>query len=130
MVPSITPIYAALSGLILILLTIRVGGLRGRHQVGIGDGGNEELQRWIRVHANFTEYVPLALILMLLVEIAGAAAWFLHAMGAVLVLARLAHIQGLSANPGRSAGRAFGAAATLAVLLAGAATLLWRAVQG
>jgi uncharacterized membrane protein YecN with MAPEG domain len=130
MIPTITPIYAALAGLMLVLLTIRVGGLRGRYKVGIGDGGEAELQRWIRVHANFAEHVPLALVLMLLVELAGARPWFLHALGAVLILARVSHVQGLSASSGRSLGRALGATATLAVIVAAAANLLWRAFQG
>ncbi|MBI1778375.1 MAG: MAPEG family protein [Proteobacteria bacterium] len=130
MIPTITPIYAALAGLLLILLTIRVGGLRGRFQIGIGDGGNEELARWIRVHGNFIESVPLALLLILLVELQGVPAWRLHALGAVLLLARLAHAQGLSSTSGRSLGRAAGAIGTLAVILVSASSLLYRAFIG
>jgi hypothetical protein len=32
--------------------------------VSLGDGGDKELQTWIRAHANFIEYVPLCLILI------------------------------------------------------------------
>ena len=59
-----TPLYAALLGLIFVALSIRTIRLRRRYGVGVGDGNNTELQRAARVHANFAEYVPLALLLI------------------------------------------------------------------
>ena len=64
------------------------------------------------------------------VELGGAQAWFMHALGAGLLLARLVHAQGLGSNAGFSVGRAVGATLTLAVILVAAATLLKRALVG
>ncbi len=87
----ITSLFAALFGLMLIVMTVAVG-LR-REQVGalLLDGGDETLLRRIRSHANFLEYVPLALILMALSEANGASATFLYSTGTVLLVARALH---------------------------------------
>jgi hypothetical protein len=58
-------IYVGLMALLLVGLSVRVIRLRYRHKVEIGDGGVPELQRSIRAHANFIEYVPIALLLIL-----------------------------------------------------------------
>jgi len=113
-------LYAALSALFLVWLSARV--IQGRivFKVDIGDGRNEEMQRRIRVQANFIEYVPLALILMLLVQQAGFSTWIVHLLGVTLILARVLHAIGLGRFSGVSKGRLIGASATFIVLLVGA----------
>jgi uncharacterized membrane protein YecN with MAPEG domain len=112
-------LYAALSALLLVWLSARVIQGRVVFKVDIGDGGNEEMQRRIRVQANFIEYVPLALILMLFVQQAGFSAWIVHVLGVTLILARVLHAMGLGRVSGVSQGRFIGATATFAVLLVG-----------
>ena len=56
--------YAALLALLFVALSWRTIGLRRRYCVAVGDGGQPELLRAMRVHANFAEYVPLALLLI------------------------------------------------------------------
>jgi uncharacterized membrane protein YecN with MAPEG domain len=124
---AITLLYAGLLSLIFIALTVRVVQLRGKRQVGIGDGGHQDLALAIRVHANFVEYVPLLLVLIGFLEASGAPAWAVHAMGVVLVVCRLAHAQGLSGSEGTSPGRAVGAGGTLLLLLVGA---VWAVLRG
>ncbi|MBP7062730.1 MAPEG family protein [Ferrovibrio sp.] len=104
----IIPIYAALLGLLLLALTTAVVRLRGKHKVGIGDGGHADLALACRAHANFIEYVPLALILLLLLEYRGVPVWALHGLGAGLFLGRVLHAWGLSRSQGTSPGRAIG----------------------
>jgi uncharacterized protein len=87
----ITSLFAALFGLVLIPMTIAVGLRRGQVGVLLLDGGDETLLRRIRSHANFLEYVPLALILMALSEANGASATFLYSTGTVLLVARTLH---------------------------------------
>ncbi len=70
---SVAPLYAALLGFLLVYLSIRVIRLRRRLKVAIGAGGEAAIERAARVQANFSEYVPIALILLLLAEIQGAA---------------------------------------------------------
>lgn len=95
----IVALYAGLLALLYLVLTFRTIVLRGRLRVTLGDGGNEALQRAIRAHANFGEYVPLALVLQLLLASTGASATLLHGLGAALLLGRLMHALGVSRVP-------------------------------
>ena len=60
----VTPLYAALLVLWLLVLSMRVVRRRGSDKIVLGDGGNPSMLRVIRAQANFTEYVPLALLMM------------------------------------------------------------------
>ena len=110
-------LYAALCGLMFLFLSARVVQGRTAFKVGIGDGGNEEMRRRIRVHANFAEFVPLVLILLYAVQQAGFSLWIVHALGVVLVVARVFHAAGLGRTSGVSRGRFVGASATFTLLL-------------
>jgi uncharacterized membrane protein YecN with MAPEG domain len=112
--PVITPLYAGLFGLMLIALSARVIGLRRARKVSVGDGGDEVLARRVRAQGNFAEYVPIALVLMLLLELGGASPWLLHGLGLALLLGRVVHAWSLAARSGR--GRVAGMALTFAVL--------------
>lgn len=114
----VTALYAGLLGLLLLALSVGVINQRRRARVGIGHGGDERLERWTRIHGNFAEYVPMALVLLALVELQGASAGLLHALGAALTLGRVGHAWGLSQSAGESAGRAVGVLATFLVILA------------
>jgi hypothetical protein len=70
----VVALYAGILALLYLVLTFRTIVLRGRLRVTLGDGGSEALQRAIRAHANFGEYVPLALVLQLLLASTGASA--------------------------------------------------------
>jgi uncharacterized membrane protein YecN with MAPEG domain len=122
MPPAITLLYAGISALILLGLSARVVGLRRKHQVGIGTGAVTALERAVRAQANFTEYVPLALLLIALLELNGLDAWVIHGFGAVLVIGRVLHAQGLNRSAGTSAGRFIGTLLTWLVLLAAGLT--------
>jgi uncharacterized membrane protein YecN with MAPEG domain len=93
---SVIPLYAALLGLLFIPFTLRVGAYRIKSKILIGDGDDPEMFRRIRGQANFTETVPLALILLILMEVCGAGDSWLHALGALLVFGRVAHYIGLT----------------------------------
>lgn len=116
---TITALYAGLLALVLMGLSIWVITNRGRHKVGIGDGGNAEMARAMRVQGNFIEYVPLCLILIAVLETTKASAYGLHALGIILVLSRLLHALGLASSPGTSFGRFVGTVGTFVVLLGG-----------
>jgi hypothetical protein len=116
-----SPIYIALAALLLLYLSVRVMSLRGRYGVGIGDGGHEDLQRAMRVQANFIEYVPIALLLLLTADLVGHQKIWVHVLGIVLLVGRVVHAYGLSRHSGRSFGRAAGIVLTYLVIVAGAA---------
>lgn len=128
MIPTITMLYAGLLGLLLVVLSFRVIGFRRRSHVGIGDGGNEDAARLIRAHGNFTEYVPAALLILLLLELAGENPIALHVFGALLFLSRIAHASGLSKASGATPGRFGGALVTFLLLIVGSAWLIIRSV--
>ncbi|MGF6710020.1 putative membrane protein YecN with MAPEG domain [Luteibacter sp. W1I16] len=124
----ITGLYAALLALLTLCLAARVMWLRRRTRIGLGDGGDRAVACAVRSHGNATEYVPLALLLLLVLELNQTLPALLHAFGIALVLARIVHAIGLSRTPGYSAGRAAGAAITLLVIAAMALMLLWQYV--
>ena len=74
----ITPIYAAILGLVFVVLSIRTLLLRRQLKVEIGDGDQPMLARAARVHANFAEYVPLSLILIYFLEIQTQTSLWIH----------------------------------------------------
>jgi uncharacterized protein len=108
--------YAAICGLMLMGLTIYVVQGRVSMRIGVGDGNNALMLRRIRIHANFVEHVPMALLLIYFVQQAGYSFWIVHTLGALLVLARIFHIWALSKTGGPSPQRVVGVVGTLAVL--------------
>ena len=110
--PTITLLYAGILGIMSIVLSSFPGIMRGKLGVSIGDGGDPELLLRIRRHGNFTEFVPLALILMGLLEMNGVGSTTAHVFGIVLVLARIAHAVGLKADTPATPLRGIGAGAT------------------
>lgn len=121
----VTATWVGLNALIALGLAVRVTLLRGKSGVNFGDGDNEDLQRAIRVQGNNIEYVPLALLLILVLEIMGAWVVALNLLGAALTLARLAHAFGLGRNIGTSPGRLIGTLVTwIVILVTGIWTLL------
>ncbi|MEM9620364.1 MAG: MAPEG family protein [Pseudomonadota bacterium] len=94
----ITLISASILGLMFVWLSARVIALRVSNQVGIGDEGHNDLLYRIRTHANFTEYVPIFLILLALLEFMGGAQTILGILAAVFIGARLLHVPGMGEN--------------------------------
>ena len=105
LVPTVTMLYAGLLGILLVMLALNVVRLRLGKKVGLGVGEGGLLEQPVRVHANFTENVPIFLVLLLVAELAMAPVGLLHAAGVVFVIARVLHAVGLSGNRGRSIGR-------------------------
>ena len=126
---SITAVYAAALALLIVALMLRVVRLRWRLRIGIGSGEDRVLACAVRAHANAIETVPLALLLMLLVELGPVSPVALHAAGAALVVGRLAHAFGLSRHAGTSAGRIGGTILTVGVILFLAGVLVGRALS-
>lgn len=124
---TITMITAGLLGLLLLFLGGYVIAGRVSFKVNLGDGGHEEMQRRMRAQANFVEYVPMALILIALMENATIGPpWLVMALGGVLVVGRVWHAQGLLSSSGTSPGRFVGTNMTVLVILVGAVACLGR----
>ena len=114
----ITAIYASLTAVLIIILAWRVTKYRRTLKIGVGNGDNTHLSIAIRCHANTVEYAPIALLLLLIGELNGLSSLWLHIIGIVFVLSRLAHVWGLNKTQGGySLGRSYGTAATWLVIL-------------
>lgn len=91
----ITSLYAGLLGLIYLVLTFFTIKGRFKHQVSLGHGDNKDMEKRIRMHANFAEYVPIAILLIFLSEMGNMSSMLIHAMGIVLIVGRTLHAVGL-----------------------------------
>jgi hypothetical protein len=119
----ITGLYAALLGLMFLALSVHVTKGRIGYKISLGDGGNDDLATRIRIHGNFAETVPFALILMMLVEMHGAPLASLHAMGIILIVARTLHGYGMKTDNLRW--RIVGNLLTQVVMVSCCAFLVW-----
>ncbi len=119
-----TALYAALLGLFYAVLAMRVVRLRLQLKIRVGDGGDPRLQRAVRVHGHFAEYVPLLLLMLLLLEMNGTPAAGLHAFGVLLILSRVLHAVGVSAEPENLRWRLAGMVCTFTALTGAVAGLL------
>jgi uncharacterized protein len=122
---QVTSLYASILAIAAIVLAIIVSTKRGKYGVSIMDGGHAELAVWIRKHGNFTEAVPLALFMMALAEARGMPATWLHVIGAVLLIARLAHVYGLTADNPTEPFRIAGAVGTHLTMLGAVAYIAY-----
>ena len=120
----VTPLYAASIALLFVALSIRTLRLRRRFQVAIGPGEEPLLIRAMRVHANFAEYAPIALLLMLFVELLTRNATLVHALGVLLLAGRALHAYGVSQVRENFRYRVSGMALTFTVIISAAVILL------
>ncbi len=123
----ITALYAGIMMIFALALSFKAGGFRGKSgiSVGLGEPVNMDLAERVRVHQNFLEYVPMAIILMGILETNGGNATFLHVFGVVLIVARIAHAVGLKHDNMAHPGRAIGAGGTALISLVAALYTLW-----
>lgn len=112
----ITMFYAGLCTLLVLVLASRVIARRFSHKIGIGDGGDHELAKRVRTHANAVEYLPLALLLLGGMELNGYPDAVIHGFGITLLISRLLHAWGLSRSSSASPGRLAGTALTLVLM--------------
>lgn len=121
----VTTLYAALLGLLLIVLSDLVSRTRKRSHVSLGTGDDPMLERTMRAHGNFVEYVPLGLLLLLLMELKGLEIWALHVFGLMLLIGRLLHAYGMIRPDGAISGRYWGTALTWLMILGASLANLW-----
>jgi len=113
-----TALWAGILALIYVPLGMRIVPLRRARRQSLGDGGHADLATATRAHGNFAEYVPLALVLMAIVEINGLPAVGVHGLGLTLTVGRLLHWRGLRADRATPA-RVIAMVLTWMVFLAG-----------
>lgn len=125
---TITPIYAALTALIFLVLSWRVILYRRANVISLGDSGDKNLLKRMRAQANCAEYAPIALLLILLTELAGAPAVAVHLLGLALVVGRALHAFGFASTPQKIILRQIGMALTLGAIALSALGLIGHAI--
>jgi len=122
---TLVPVFSAFFAVLFVLLSINVIRARRKHKVGLGPGQNTSVERAMRVHANFAEYVPFALLVIALIELNKAIVLLLIGLCSVLLVGRLVHAYGVSMENERFAFRVSGMMMTFTVvLIAGVANLV------
>lgn len=121
----VTAFYAGLCGLLAVLLANHVLYVRLR---------SASQPKWrpdavLRVQANFVENVPLALLLLLMMELNGTSHSILHVLGVSLITFRLLHAWGLSRNEGANYPRLIGAQGTFLLLSIMAVSLVYAFIM-
>ena len=93
------PVVSILAGVfILMLVALSLSVSMRRIYVGgifFGDANDDTLLRKIRAHGNFIEYVPTALIVIGLMELAGAAKLQLAVLAIAFFISRVVHAYGM-----------------------------------
>ncbi|HEY1709158.1 MAG TPA: MAPEG family protein [Rhizomicrobium sp.] len=118
-------LYAALNGLILLVLGLLVVRARVKTQTLIGDGGKPEMAGPLRAHGNNSEWTPMAIVLMLVLVSLGGPWWLQHVVGLPLTVGRLLHGFGLSRNTGTSQLRFAGMILTWLAYIFAIVAILW-----
>ncbi|MGE6651411.1 MAPEG family protein [Shewanella colwelliana] len=119
---SVSGLYIAITAIMAVYLTLRVIKLRRKFSIGIGIGigvaGNEPLRLADRVHGNLLENAPIAMGLLLVAELNGLPALYIHTIGIVWLIARVLHAVGLTQGKGGyHFGRFWGVLTTWLVIL-------------
>jgi uncharacterized membrane protein YecN with MAPEG domain len=108
----VSALYAGLFGLFAVLLANNV--LYSRMRAHLLPKWNPDAQ--VRVQANFVENVPLALVLLLALELQHTPPPALHALGGALLVCRLLHAWGLGRHAGANYPRLIGAQGTFLLM--------------
>lgn len=126
----ITSLYAGLLGIIYLGLTFFTIKGRFKHSVSLGYGGVNDMEKRVRMHANFAEYVPFTVLLIFLSEMGNVTAIVIHAMGATLIFGRLLHAFGLYGVSPIKNSRSIGMVLTLSVILSASIASLFAYFLG
>lgn len=105
-------LWVGLHLLLLLILSLLVVRQRQKHKVALGDEGIAELLQAIRAQGNAVEYIPSALIGLVVLELTGAPPLLVHIGGLVLFVGRVLHAIGLSNSGGVSMLRTVGVVLT------------------
>lgn len=130
---KMTALYVVLNAAIMLGLALNVIRMRYRTGTRIGEPNGPEMLRAIRAHANNTEYVPIALILLILARTLGGTLLLTHAIGLPLTAGRILHALGfLDRSHETAAGRSYlrmsGMILTVLAILTGIFGCLWLVV--
>ena len=124
----ISSLYVPFFGLMFVVITMRVGNYRRENQLPFGEGGDKKFLALVRAQANFTESVPIAVVILVLLELAGQSASMMHGLFVALILGRTLHYLQLTGVFNAVLIRILGMLLTLGPILVASIALALRAV--
>lgn len=116
MILQTTLSLSAAAAVLAFWLALRTVRARLAAKVWHGDGENPLLMRRMRAQANFGESAPFVLVLVAGIDFSGRGGGWLPIVGAIYLLARIAHAIGMDL-PEKSPLRAIGFATSMLTLL-------------
>ncbi|HET8800507.1 MAG TPA: MAPEG family protein [Marinobacter sp.] len=130
MIVPVTGVFAAVTGILLLVLSLQVVKFRLKYRKGLGVTDDVDSQAAVRAHANLVEYAPLALIMIGIAELNGVPGGLIYWVGMALVVGRVLHAWGMINGRGRPhKARMIGILLTWLAILAAAVLLLWNLWQ-
>ncbi|MEN3791539.1 MAPEG family protein [Fulvimarina sp. MAC3] len=122
-------IYCGLNVAILFWISLAIGRIRIRHQILIGDGGNDHLAKAMRGHANAIEIMPMTLLALTLAALLGAWPWVIHVLGLSLTIGRVLHALHFTIAKAPLWQRMAGFGMSMAAMLGSAATACFMGIM-
>lgn len=130
MIVPVTAVFAAVIGLLLLVLSTHVVRYRLKYQKGMGVTDDRDFEAAVRAHANLVEYAPLGLIMLGLAELNGVPGFLVYWAGMALVVGRVLHAWGMiNGRGGTHKARMAGIALTWLAILVTALLLFWNVFQ-
>ena len=110
----VSALYVVVGALLVMKFALDVVRYRRQYRVAYGDGGVYDLKIAIRLHGRAIETIPLALLLLIVMEMNGADIWMIHITALLFFAGRLLHAYGLRNSVMK--GRQYGMMLTLFAL--------------
>lgn len=130
MIVPVTAVFAAVTGLLLLVLSTHVVRFRLKYRKGMGVTDDRDFEAAVRAHANLVEYAPLGLLMLGLAELNGVPGQLVYWAGMALVVGRVLHAWGMiNGRGGTHWARMAGIALTWLAILVAALLLLWNVYQ-
>jgi len=130
MIVPVTAVFAAVLGLLLLVLSGQVVKYRLKYRKGMGVNDDVEFEAAVRAHANLVEYAPIGLIMLAIAELNGVASGLIYWTGMALVAGRILHAWGMINGKGSPhKARMVGILLTWLAILVAALLLLWNVWQ-
>ncbi|GGE61884.1 hypothetical protein GCM10011533_12930 [Streptosporangium jomthongense] len=127
MIVPVTGVFAAVLGILLLVLSVQVVRFRLKYKKALGTTDDRDFEAAVRAHGNLIEYAPLGLIMLGIAELNGVASGLVYWTGMALVVGRILHAWGMiSGHGGEHKARALGIVLTWLAILAAAILLLWN----
>jgi len=125
---SVTGLYAGILAVMMFVLAYMTSARRREAKINLGTGDDEIMERRSRAFGNFTEFVPMLILLMAIFELQGYPTVYVHILGVVTVIGRLFHALGMMGKFTIINGRFAGSVLTYFSLLLAGGFLLYNSI--